>query len=96
MIKNRNKSYLIKDLSTQLGYSNSISKKLISDLIFVMSEILKNEDLILKNLGTFKLIKKKSRIGRNPKTKKEFIIKERLSISFSPSINFKNKINEFN
>ena len=96
MIKNINKSYLIKDLSTQLGYSNSISKKLISDLIFVMSEILKNEDLILKNLGTFKLIKKKSRIGRNPKTKKAFIIKERLSISFSPSNNFKNKINEFN
>ena len=38
-----------------------------------MSEILKNEDLILKNLGTFKLIKKKSRIGRNPKTKRNLL-----------------------
>ena len=39
----------------------------------------------IHNFGTFKIKQKKSRIGRNPKTKKEVMISERNVITFIPS-----------
>ena len=54
---------------------------------------IKDNDLNLKNLGSFKIINKKERVGRNPKTKEEFLIKPRKSISFTASKNFKLDIN---
>ena len=50
----------------------------------------------ISNFGTFILRHKKSRIGRNPKTKKEAIISERNVILFKPSKFLKNKINNVN
>ena len=41
--------------------------------------------LNLKNLGSFELIHKEERIGRNPKTMKEFKVSSRKSIRFIPS-----------
>ena len=41
--------------------------------------------LNLKNIGSFKLLNKKKRVGRNPKTKEEHIITERKSVSFKAS-----------
>ena len=51
----------------------------------ILIQNLHEEKLILKNLGVFKIIKKKRRIGRNPKTKEEFIINARKSLTFLPS-----------
>ena len=39
-----------------------------------MKNINQEKYLNLKNIGTFKIINKKERIGRNPKTKEEFYI----------------------
>ena len=50
----------------------------------------------ISNFGTFILRYKKSRIGRNPKTKKEAIISERNVILFKPSKFLKNRINNEN
>ena len=50
--------------------------------------------LNLKNFGTFKLIKKKERLGRNPKTKETFIIKSRKIVKFSISKKFLNELNK--
>ena len=83
--KNLKKLDIIKNLSDNTGFSLNFSKKLIDDLIKILSISIKTDDLKLKNIGTFKLLNKKERIGRNPKTKKEFIISARKSISFSPS-----------
>ena len=48
----------------------------------------------IHNFGTFTLRKKKSRIGRNPKTKEEFIINDRNVISFKASKNILKYINQ--
>ncbi len=50
----------------------------------------------ISNFGTFILRHKKSRIARNPKTKKETIISERNVVLFKPSKYLKNKINNVN
>ena len=47
----------------------------------------------IHNFGTFTLRKKKSRIGRNPKTKEEFVIPKRLKFIFKASSKIKNKLN---
>jgi|TARA_B100001093_G_C26547509_1_gene893007 integration host factor subunit alpha len=92
---NLTKEDLVKDLSIKTGFSKNISKKLVDDFIISMTEIISKKKLILKNLGTFNVIKKKQRIGRNPKTKKEFMITARNSIRFIPSdkiVKYLNKI----
>lgn len=85
---------IINNLSKSTGFSNSFSKKLINDLINVLIESIKNNEFILKNIGTFKIIIKKERIGRNPKTKDEFIISSRKSISFKAAKKIINTLNK--
>lgn len=76
---------LVKDLSLKTGYSQSYSKKIVDDLINIFIQNIKSGNLNLKNIGSFKLLNKKERIGRNPKTKEEFIITSRKSLSFTSS-----------
>jgi len=82
---NLTKKDLVKNLSIKKGFSNNFSAKLINDLLNILINTIKIEDLRLKNIGAFKLIKKKKRLGRNPKTKKEHIIISRNSVSFVAS-----------
>lgn len=86
-MKNNNltKVDIIKELSKKTGFSINFSKKLINNLINILVNQIKNGHLSLKNLGTFKIINKNQRIGRNPKTKEKFIIEKRKSIRFKPS-----------
>ena len=76
---------LVKDLSLKTGYSKNYSKKIVDDLINIFIQNIKSGNLNLKNIGSFKLLNKKERIGRNPKTKEEFIITSRKSLSFTSS-----------
>ncbi len=73
------------NISKKTGLSINYSLTLLDSFIIILTKKICENKLILKNIGSFKLIKKKSRIGRNPKTKEEYIIKERNSLSFSAS-----------
>ena len=76
---------LVKDLSLKTGYSQNYSKKIVDDLINIFIQNIKSGNLNLKNIGSFKLLNKRERVGRNPKTKEEFIITSRKSLSFTTS-----------
>ena len=84
---------LSKNISKKIGVSVSLSKKLTEDLLEILSNKIKDNDLNLKNVGSFRIICKKDRIGRNPKTKEEFMIRSRKSISFTASKNLIEKMN---
>ena len=84
---------LSKKLSEKKGFSILLSKKIINDLIDVLSTTIKNNNLNIKNLGTFKVRNKNERIGRNPKTKETKIISSRDVVLFKPSKEFKEFIN---
>ena len=47
-----------------------------------MIEIINKDKLSLKNFGSFKILNKKPRLGRNPKTKETFIISARKTLTF--------------
>jgi|TARA_B100001059_G_scaffold53179_1_gene47204 integration host factor subunit alpha len=76
---------IIKNISKKHGLPLSFSKKLVNDLLDILIQNIINNKVILKNIGTFKLIKKKERMGRNPKTKENFMITPRKSVSFISS-----------
>ncbi len=82
------------DIKEKTGFSYSYSSKIINDLINILTNKITKNNLNLKNIGTFKLIKKKSRVGRNPKTKKKHIISERNSVSFTASENILKMLNQ--
>tara|TARA_X000001036_G_scaffold215211_1_gene201521 strand:+ start:2138 stop:2431 length:294 start_codon:yes stop_codon:yes gene_type:complete len=82
---NLTKKNIVKNLSEKTGFSINYSKKIIDDFILIINEEIRNNSLNLKNIGSFKLIKKKERLGRNPKTNEKFIISSRKSISFTAS-----------
>tara|TARA_B100000424_G_C22885486_1_gene471133 strand:- start:34 stop:327 length:294 start_codon:yes stop_codon:yes gene_type:complete len=94
MRQNLTKKEIINSIYMQLGYSKKLIENIIEDMFDILLENLKSKGKVkISNFGTFILRHKKSRIGRNPKTKKEAIITERNVILFKPSKFLKNKIN---
>ena len=92
MTKNLRKIDISKRISEQSGFPILFSKKLVDDLLDAISENIKQNKLIIENIGKFKIILKKKRIGRNPKTKEEFVINARNSLSFIPSKSLRLKV----
>ncbi len=94
MRRNLTKKNLVNSVYMQLGFSKQISENLIEDLFLtIVSNIQTEKKLKLSKFGTFSLRKKKSRIGRNPKTKETKIISSRDVVLFKPSKEFKELIN---
>ena len=94
---NLTKKDLVNSIYMRLGFSKQISENLIDDFFSIIILNIKNEKkLKLSNFGTFSLRLKKSRIGRNPKTKETKIIASRNVVLFKPSKEFKEFINKRN
>ena len=94
---NLTKKDLINSFYMQIGFSKNISENLIDDFFFTVTENLKNEKkLKLSKFGTFSIRAKKSRIGRNPKTKEKKIITSRDVVLFKASKEFKDLVNSKN
>ena len=91
---NLTKKDLVNLIYMQLGFSKQISENLIEDfLLTIVSNIKSEKKLKLSKFGTFTIRKKKSRIGRNPKTKEKKMISSRNVVLFKPSKEFKNFVN---
>ena len=94
---NLTKKDLVNLIYMQLGFSKQISENLINDFLStIIFNIKKEKKLKISKFGTFSLRKKKSRIGRNPKTKEEKVISSREVVLFKPSKEFKEFINNKN
>ena len=91
---NLTKKDLVNLVYMQLGFSKQISENLIEDfLTTIVSNIKDEKKLKLSKFGTFSIRQKKSRIGRNPKTKETKMISSREVVLFKPSKEFKDFIN---
>ena len=90
-----NKKNISIKIFKKIGVSKTYSDNITDDLIDIVKKLIKIKKLNIKNFGTFKLLKKKERTGRNPKNGKIHIIKSRKSVSFILSKKFNNLINKF-
>ena len=93
------KNFTRQDLSNKiyqnLGFSKNISLKIIEHFFEILiSDIIKYNKFKISSFGTFSVLKKKERVGRNPKTKIEARILSRKVVKFKPSILFKEKLNK--
>ena len=94
---NLTKKDLVNSVYMQVGFSKNISENLIDDFFLIITENLKNEKkLKLSKFGTFSIRSKKSRIGRNPKTKEQKTISGRDVVLFKASKEFKDLVNSKN
>ena len=92
---NLSKNIILKKINYNLGIPNSFSKKILNLLLQTIVEGLNRDGKVkLSGFGTFKILNKKSRIGRNPKTKVEYQIKARKVVTFLPSCLVKKEINK--
>ena len=92
--KNITKKNISKAIYSKFGTSEKIISLFIDNIFEIFKEILKKEKkLNIKKIGTFKVLNKSKRIGRNPKTGEHHLISARKSISFKVSESLKNKIN---
>ncbi len=94
-----NKNFTRKDLSEKIyrniGFSKSLSAKIVDNFFeLIISGLIINNEIKITSFGTFTVLHKKERIGRNPKTKIESKIHSRKVIKFKASSLLKKKINE--
>jgi len=91
---NLTKKDLVNLVYMQLGFSKQISENLIEDFLStILKNIIEEKKLKISKFGTFSIRQKKSRIGRNPKTKETKMIYSRQVVLFKPSKEFKELIN---
>ena len=91
---NLTKKDLVNLVYMQIGFSKKISENLIEDFLStIVSNIKQEKKLKLSKFGTFSIRQKKSRIGRNPKTKETKMISSRDVVLFKPSKEFKDFVN---
>ena len=92
---NLTKKDLVNAVYMQLGFSKQIAENLIDDFFYTIGDNIKDsKKLKISNFGTFILREKKSRIGRNPKTKETKTISARKIILFRPSKELNELINK--
>ena len=92
---NLTKKDLVNNIYMQIGLSKNVSQFLIEDILnLIIDNLISSKEVKLTGFGTFKLVYKKERLGRNPKTKEDKIISDRSVITFKPSKEFKSFINE--
>ena len=94
--ENITRFHIAESIHNEFGLPKKDCIDFVSDIIDIVIEGLKNSDKVkIHNFGTFIVRHKKSRIGRNPKTKKEVMIDERKVISFKASKNVLKYLNSF-
>ena len=91
---NLTKKDIINSLYMQIGFSKKISENLLEDILeIIIDNLNKYKKIKISNFGTFLIREKKSRLGRNPKTKEKKMISSRNVVLFKPSKDFKTYIN---
>ena len=95
-LENITRFHIAESIHNEFGLPKKDCIEFVSDIIDVIIEGLQNSNKVkIHNFGTFIVRNKKSRIGRNPKTKKEVMIDERKVISFKASKNVLKYLNSF-
>ena len=92
---NITKKDLKKKIHFNIGIPDSLSEKILNFFFEIIVEgLLKDGEVKISNFGKFKILNKKERLGRNPKTLQEFTISKRKVVSFYLSAYAKKKLNE--
>ncbi len=88
-----NKAELVDEIADEVGLTKINVNKAINTIIEVISDVLFYGDKVtLVGFGTFKVIEKKARKGRNPQTGKEIQIPAKKVPKFLPGKKLKKAV----
>ena len=80
------KADIIRSIELKLGLSHEEAGMQVEQMLSLIKAMLMDGDSVLiSGFGQWKVRKKKSRVGRNPKTKEEYEISPRRVVTFYPS-----------
>lgn len=89
-----NKAELTKSLANRMSVTQSQAQKFLDTFQEILGEELKQDNnLSLLGFGVFSPWKQTERVGRNPRTGVECVIKPRLSVKFKPATRFLETLN---
>tara|TARA_Y100000748_G_scaffold278316_1_gene255878 strand:- start:343 stop:615 length:273 start_codon:yes stop_codon:yes gene_type:complete len=86
------KKDIVNNISSETFLFKSISKSILESFLNIIKTN-RFKKIKISNFGTFYIHHAPKRIGRNPKTKKEFVIPKRKKLIFKPSSKLKNNLN---
>jgi nucleoid DNA-binding protein len=86
------KSDIVKNINTKALFSSKLSHTFLSAFLLNIKKNL-NYDIKISNFGVFSINNTPARVGRNPKTKEEYIIPTRKRLSFKASNKIKSILN---
>tara|TARA_B100001741_G_C16291591_1_gene477006 strand:+ start:87 stop:377 length:291 start_codon:yes stop_codon:yes gene_type:complete len=88
------KNELLKELNNNLGTPKTFSDKILDLILETITEGLNDNNIVkISGFGTFKVLNKGTRMGRNPKTGEKYLIKAKKTVAFYPSEKVKKIIN---
>ena len=95
MNKNITRKYLSNKIHKNLGFPKNLSSEILDNFFEqIILEILISNKIKISSFGTFSILKKKERIGRNPKKKIKAIISPRKENKLKQTKILKNKLNK--
>jgi len=90
-----NKAELIAKIAEDADVSKAMSEKLLNATLSGIKEGLTDDgNLTLVGFGTFSVVKRAARKGRNPQTGKTIKIPAKKVVKFKPGKNLKDAVNE--
>ena len=88
-----NKSELIEALAQDIGIPHREAAAITNTVIDTMTEALaRGESIEIRGFGTFKVVERAPRTGRNPRTGSEVKISSRRSPIFKPSKELRSRV----
>ena len=80
-------------LREHFGLTTADAYKLV-DVVFdeICEALINGEEVKFAGLGTFKILEKNARMGRNPKTGEPAVITARNVVTFRPSTEFRTRV----
>ena len=87
------KKDIIENIKSKAQISQDTSKELFEIFLYFVTKTPKTKIVKISNFGSFYFKNTPERLGRNPKTKEEFIISNRSKLFFKPSYKIRSIIN---
>ena len=89
-----NKKQLVGKISSTLGQSKADAERTFDSITTIILDALKNDDTVkIAGFGTYKVAKRKARVGRHPRTGESIQIAASQKVKFLPAKSLKEMFN---
>ena len=90
-----NKKQLVNKIATTLSQSKADAERTFDTITLIILDCLKSDEPVkIAGFGTYKVAKRKARIGRNPRTGEQIQISASQKVKFLPAKSLKDMFNK--